>query len=144
MPAFVCRGGSRILSSAIKRRYKSEGYECNDTGRTKGPRLPLLLTSLRVRPRARPDASLSPYAGRRQTPRHCSLLVELRVWRRSFALFLEYTRYRVPSTEAIPARVRFGQLRASAHAVDRKASCKSKLRCFPRLIARFDRVRRDL
>lgn len=34
------------------------------------------------------------------TRRHCSLLVELRAWQRSFALFLEYTRYEVPCTEA--------------------------------------------
>lgn len=36
MPAFVCRGSSRILSPAIKPRYKSKGYECNDTSGTKG------------------------------------------------------------------------------------------------------------
>lgn len=39
------------------------------------------------------------------TRRHCSLLVELRASQRSFALFLEYTRYEVPCTEtrgAIP------------------------------------------
>lgn len=40
------------------------------------------------------------------TRRHCSLLVELRASQRSFALFLEYTRYEVPCTEACRADTR--------------------------------------